>query len=782
MNTRAEHRDQLRKPARRVRLPGWLGGGKRTKRNATGLASARRRIAIWAIGFGLLAGIAALFLPIEDSYRAIRAMVREHPSDGRTVVVFMDDESLDALGVNEPLRSDDAKVVDSLFAMGARRVFFDRAFVDAGVSAADDATLVAAMRRHRGNVFIGATLPLDEGTPAWFPHPRFRNAAKILAISGHEGPLGLSTIFPTSSFIRGEERPSLSAKLADVDRPGATYRVDFAVDPKTIPVAQYIDVLRGRVDPARFRDVDVVIAPSSRASSDFHPIPFAGKLPGALLHVMGAETLRAGYPVDLGWMPPFLAIAALVFAQSRKRRPSVRTATAAFAALALVPFALDYASVSIDIMPALLCLSIATVRLARLARETYRGETGLQNIAVLQRARADDQVDVIALKVRNFATISASLAPEEVDQLLVKAQAMLQATDHSAEFAFDKDTFVWLASRLRQGDLEDHLRGLHALFSTSISVGSQAPDVASSIGVDTDYGAPLRERIATAIQAAEDAAHAGRIYVVAEPRMVEDRVWRLQILSELENAIRNNDVNVFFQPKVSLADGSFVGAEALMRWNHPTRGYIEPSQVVTIAEEHNRVDMITRFVLDRAISQARRALEVNPDFKVGINISALDLSDPIFVNQVEHLLAAYRFPAGNMILEITETAPIDNDQGIAAALARLKRMGVRLSVDDFGIGHASLHYLRRIPADEVKIDRSFVSGMETSLEDRALVRTSIEMIHSLGRTAVAEGVETQAVVELLREMGCDAAQGYLFGKAVPMDDLLSLMGRRTIAA
>jgi len=259
-------------------------------------------------------------------------------------------------------------------------------------------------------------------------------------------------------------------------------------------------------------------------------------------------------------------------------------------------------------------------------------------------------------------------------------------------------------------------------------------------------------------------------------------VWRLQILSELENAIRNNDVNVFFQPKVSLTDGSFVGAEALMRWNHPTRGYIEPSQVVTIAEEHNRVDMITRFVLDRAISQARRALEVNPKFKIGINISALDLSDPIFVNQVEHLLAAYRFPAGNMILEITETAPIDNDEGIAAALARLKRMGVRLSVDDFGIGHASLHYLRRIPADEVKIDRSFVSGMEASIEDRALVRTSIDMIHSLGRTAVAEGVETQAVVDLLREMGCDAAQGYLFGKAVPMDDLLSQMGRQTIAA
>ena len=109
-------------------------------------------------------------------------------------------------------------------------------------------------------------------------------------------------------------------------------------------------------------------------------------------------------------------------------------------------------------------------------------------------------------------------------------------------------------------------------------------------------------------------------------------------------------------------------------------------------------------------------------------------------------------------------------------------MGVKLSVDDFGIGHASLHYLRRIPADEVKIDRSFVTMMDSSPEDRALVRTSIEMIHSLGRAAVAEGVETQGVVDLLREMGCDCAQGYFFAKAMPMDDLLSRLGKRNIAA
>lgn len=764
-----------------LRAPFGRRKARRERKRDSRLPSARRRIALWAIAIGLLAGAIELFLPIDDSYRAIRAIVREHPADQSTVVVYVDDRSLNELGVNDPLRSDDAKVLDELFRLGAKRVFFDRAYADAG-KPDDDAQLVAAMKRHPGKVFIGATSLVDDAAWTLFPDRIFQDAAEIVSINGKEGAFGLSTHFPTSTTVRGVERPSLSAALAGIDSPGRLYRVDYAIDYRTIPTARYIDILRGRGTPTEFAGNDVVIAPSRRTSSDFHPIPFNTMIPGSLLHVMGAETLKKRIPVELGFLPAFLPICLFVALQARRRQPASRQNKIAFAALALVPFGLDLISVSIDIMPAVFCLGIASVRLARLARETYRGSTGLQNITVLQRSRADDQVDVIALKIRNFATISALLTTDEVEQLLMKAQAMLQATDHSAEFAFDKDTFVWLAARLRQGDLEDHVRGLHALFSTSITVGSQAPDIASSIGVDTDYSAPLRERTENAIQCAEDAAHSGRIFMVAEPRVVEDRVWRLQILSEFESAIRQEDVAVFFQPKVSLATGAIVGAEALIRWSHPTRGPIEPSQVIAIAEEHNRVDMITRFVLNRSIGQARRALAVDPNFRIAINISALDLGNPLFVSQVEHLLMAYRFPAANLVLEITETAPIENDEVIAGVLGGLKRMGVKLSVDDFGIGHASLHYLRRIPADEVKIDRSFVTMMDSSAEDRALVRTSIEMIHSLGRTAVAEGVENQAVVDLLREMGCDAAQGYFFAKAMPMDDLLPRMGEHTIAA
>ncbi len=149
---------------------------------------------------------------------------------------------------------------------------------------------------------------------------------------------------------------------------------------------------------------------------------------------------------------------------------------------------------------------------------------------------------------------------------------------------------------------------------------------------------------------------------------------------------------------------------------------------------------------------------------------------------VEHSIAAHRINAANVVLEITETAQINDERTVAETLSILKRMGVQLSVDDFGTGHATLEHLRRIPADEVKIDQSFVMGMEENSEDRMLVKTAIDMIHSLGRKAVAEGVDSQPILAILRSMDCDEAQGYLFSKPITMQALLPQLSVRVAAA
>lgn len=733
---------------------------------------------------GLVIGFIDLALPLEDSFRAVRAAVRSQPAGQQIVVVAIDDRTLNALGADEPSRSADAHLLDQLFAQGAERVFFARAYADLTQPEAD-ADFARALKRHGGKVYLGGTPEIegsDGPTSAIVPNQLFQENVQFLSMYGEMAPFSLSSRFPTSSYILGKNRPSLSAELAKIDIKDGIYRPDFSIDYATIPTASYIDVLTGQQLSNSVRGKDVVIADASRTSRDFRRLPLGEKLPSAYFHVIGAETLKRGYPLNLGWLPAFFAVCGVVLLLSRQAVPDKRLVMIAAAGLIVAPLALDFTGTSIDVMPAVVCLVIAAFRLYRLANTTYRGATGLRRIETLQGSQLAQDMDVLALKIRNFATISAILSPQAIDQLLIKAHTMLRATDSSAEFAFHKDTFVWTRRKTLPTDLADHAQGLHALFRTSITVGSQAPDIASSIGIDSDYGASLRQRTENAMQCAEDAARAGRVYLVSELRVADDIAWRGQMLSELETALRNDEVGVAFQPKVSLSSGLIVGAEALLRWTHPTRGEIAPDKVVALAEEHGRVGMITFFVLNHALVQARKALDRYPYFQIAINISALDLRDRLFVPQLEQIIAAHRFPVANIILEITETAPIENDEAVSRTMAELKRMGVKLSVDDFGMGHASLEYLRRIPADEVKIDRSFVTGIETSEADRALVGSAIQMIHSLGRTAVAEGVETHGVSEILREMGCEEAQGYYFSRPLAMDALLAQMPRGAAAA
>jgi EAL domain-containing protein (putative c-di-GMP-specific phosphodiesterase class I) len=767
--------------------PRWRRGLRsrfRSDQDAAEPQIARRRIAAWAMLIGLVIGFIDLTLPLEDTFRAVRAEIRSHPADQQVVVVAIDDRTLNAIGADEPSRSADAQLLDRLFALGAERVFFARAYADL-TTPEHDAQFARALERHSPNVFLGATPEFEQSdgsSSSIIPHERFRSSAQIVSMYGESAPFDLSSRLPTSSFILGEERASFSAELARLDVAGGSYRPVFATDHTSIPLVSYIDVVEGGLKPAAVRGKDVVVAPASRGARDMRSLPLGGLIPLAYVHIFGAETLKRGYPIDLGWFPAFLIISGVIVVASRKAIPAKRLVASAAAGLVLIPLVLDYANISVDVMPAAICLAIGSIHLYRLANRTYRGATGLRRIETMQSSRQADEMDVLALKIRNFATISAILSPQEIDQLLIKAHTMLRATDSSAEFSFHKDTFVWTRARTAAADLADHAQGLHALFRTSITVGSQAPDIASSIGIDSNYDARLRERTENAMQCAEDAARAGRIYLVGETRVADDIAWRGQMLSELETALRNDEVGVAFQPKVSLSTGLIVGAEALLRWTHPTRGKIEPAKIVTLAEEHGRVGMITFFVLNHALVQARKALDRYPYFRIAINISALDLRDRLFVPQLEQIVAAHRFPVANIILEITETEPIANDEAVSRTMQELKRMGVKLSVDDFGMGHASLEYLRRIPADEVKIDRSFVSGIETCAEDRALVGSAIQMIHSLGRTAVAEGVETARIVELLREMGCEEAQGYYFSHPVAMDDLLAQMPRGAAAA
>ena len=276
--------------------------------------------------------------------------------------------------------------------------------------------------------------------------------------------------------------------------------------------------------------------------------------------------------------------------------------------------------------------------------------------------------------------------------------------------------------------------------------------------------AALLRRADVALAATRDGVEAVRCY---EPSMGERAARRLRLIRGFSAAVERRDVRVDFQPVVSLGERTVVGVEALARWDHPELGLLLPDEFVPVLEATGQIAELTTFVLDESLAAARRWLDRGMRLSVAVNVSVGNLGTPGFPEEVASLLAAHRVPAELLTLELTESGVSSEREIALPVMRRLHALGCHLAVDDFGTGQSSLAHLRRLPVDQVKIDKSFVLGMGTEYGDVAVVRAIVEMGHTLGLTVVAEGVEQAAVRATLAEMGCDVAQGYLVSRPLP---------------
>jgi EAL domain-containing protein (putative c-di-GMP-specific phosphodiesterase class I) len=261
-------------------------------------------------------------------------------------------------------------------------------------------------------------------------------------------------------------------------------------------------------------------------------------------------------------------------------------------------------------------------------------------------------------------------------------------------------------------------------------------------------------------------------YSVFDPAMYQRALDRLEAVNELRRAIERVEFVVHYQPIVSLQSGEVFAVEALVRWEHPERGLLEPSEFVPMAEESGLVVPMGEQVLREACFRAKKWQEKHPrtqPLRMAVNLSARQLSRTDLAETVERMLVETGMEGSHLILDVTETAYVSALETNTAALERLRSMGVRIFIDDFGTGYSSLSYLKRLPADAIKIDKSFVKGLGQDDKDTAIIRMIIELAHTLGMRVIAEGVEAGEQAALLREMGCDMAQGLYFVKPLPAE-------------
>jgi EAL domain-containing protein (putative c-di-GMP-specific phosphodiesterase class I) len=277
-------------------------------------------------------------------------------------------------------------------------------------------------------------------------------------------------------------------------------------------------------------------------------------------------------------------------------------------------------------------------------------------------------------------------------------------------------------------------------------------------------------------------AHSGAEIYAAERD--ENSADRLRLGSELRRAMERRELVLHFQPKVNLVSGETIGLEALVRWQHPDQGLLGPDRFIPFAEQTGLIKPLTRYVLDAALRQCRAWSIQGLELTLAVNLSARDLLDLHLPGEIEKLLARWQVDASRLELEMTENTILTDPMRAQEILGRLKDLGIRIAIDDFGSGFASLGYLKRLPLDVLKIDKSFVLGMEDDEESAAIVRSTIHLAHDLGLQVVAEGVENEAIRQTLMMLGCDAAQGYHFGRplrTVEVPAWLSDARRRQVA-
>lgn len=311
-------------------------------------------------------------------------------------------------------------------------------------------------------------------------------------------------------------------------------------------------------------------------------------------------------------------------------------------------------------------------------------------------------------------------------------------------------------------------------FEVPLAFDEQTVDLSASMGLacwpaDATDADILLSRSEIAMHAAKTQI-AGVLFYT--PALDSSSALTLSLLSDLRHALQNDELRLFLQPKIATATGRVVAAEALIRWRHPQRGLVPPMDFIPFAEQTGFVRQLTIWMFQTAARNWQNLQPTEGDLRIAINLSTRDLMDPDFPQRLSAIMQSSGVSPSAFCLEITESAIMEDPQRAEATLYKLSEQGFKLSIDDFGTGFSSLAYLKRLPVNELKIDKSFVMAMDKDESDAKIVRSTIDLAHNLGLTVVAEGVENEALLDKLRELNCDEAQGYFIAKPMPFDEFI----------
>ncbi|WP_338720237.1 EAL domain-containing protein [Devosia sp. XK-2] len=728
-----------------------------------------------------------------------RLTIASHPVSDTTIVVEIDSASLAEIGVWPWPRGLHATLLDRLLAAGVDEVAFDIDFSSSS-DPFDDALFTAALERAGGYAWLAAFAQTGADGQLYFsrPLPEFAAAADPVLVNVLLDPLtGTAHSLPIAATDAEGTIPALAVQLARVSGPlPDILEIDFSLDLAGLQRVSFTDILYGRVDPAILAGKQIIVGASAIELRDFFTVPRYGVIPGPVLQALTLETLKAGRVLtNLGSLPGTVIVFALVlislFWLRKARLPVIFVALVAISLIGEALAALAFAQAGLMISTASLHMGLFLLLGLAVADNGYHH--------LQARRSAQQRLQFMATHDAATGLLSRQglieLPPHATPQLLVLLQ--LQATDElRATLGHDvvENVIRQFAHRLSHAGFAEIARTAPSTFAlanpdngdadqmsriarqlcSSLSGEYHADEHHLHVEIVAGYasGADSRDELLNRAEIALIQARADRVKARGFSPSDQTALDRhRQLDRDLRRALSRNQLRLNFQPQVDLRTRNIIGAEALMRWDHPELGSVSPTEFIPLAEETGLIVELGRWILREACQQA--ASWPSP-ITVAVNVSPVQFHQADIAVTVAAALHRSGLPASRLELEITESSRVTDPARVHAVMWQLRKLGVRLAIDDFGTGYSSLSYFRDLPFDLVKIDQSFVRD-RTSAADRSLLAAIIDLSAKMDKLTIAEGVEDENAARLLAEMGCTYGQGYYFSRPISGTDLCDLL-------
>ena len=749
-----------------------------------------------ALALGIATGALGVRAPGGRAVRRVRWGQPRHPASGNLHIVEIDARSISAIDRWPWPRSNYAHLIDQLRRAGVASIAFDVDFSSRS-SPREDAAMAQALVRAGGKVVLPTFRQAEGGGRGGrtdsLAIPQFRDNSIAAAVNIRPDGDGYVRRAPIGTITDGMPRPSLSAMIAgQTGSAGQDFPVDFSIDPSSIPRHSFIDITQGHFDPAQLAGKNVLVGATAVETGDRYIVPTYGSIPGVVFQALAAETLMHGLPRESGW--PLALIPALLLASGIVRERSRKRLAFAFLGSPLALYGLAFVAQTaldwyVEIVPATIVVIAAgatavAMQFADAARRRrlHDPETGLPNRMALEEALSGTaHAGLIAARLVEFDKIAAALGAAGAAELIVRIRDRIaHLQEDTSIYRVEDRVLCWRCDD--KEDLERRVTTLRTIMLQPVEVQGRRVDAKMAFGYARGSGQDPGQLVANAAFAAVKARNAGHAWHVHDTGDEKEIERELSLLGELDEAVSNGQLDVLYQPKLDIAKGRITSVEALVRWHHPVRGLLRPDLFIPLAEQSDRIAGLTLYVVERAIADLAVWHAAGHHITGAVNVSGKLLNSSAFIADLRRLIEQSAVDPAWIAVEVTESAAMDDPKAAAAALNSFRDLGVGISIDDYGTGHSTLSYLKLLPLNELKIDRSFVRHAHLNRGDAVLVRSTVDLAHELGLKVVAEGVEDAGCLAYLGSIGCDMAQGHLISRPISATRLVRLLEEQATKA